>query len=295
MKKHVLHINSIAEVVHSEGDRVTGFSLRSFKADRIHEDAQSYHNYILYILKGKVEITCNLYKNKVIKEGYMAFLPRGTAYRIISQGTNSRILFFAFDTTYVRMDDSLYRFFVKHASDTPYSFNTLPIDNHMAKVIDVIVMQMMGHKRITMTQICHAWNSIIFTTFATFYKRKELLAFLRPIMSAKVNFRSFVENNFIKAYGNVSKLVELSGMPATTFNYNLKKEFGCTPKTWFHEQLKRKILDHARIEGVRPTDIAKELHINVRRLAQITKQLFGTTPTELIAQETKQANKKAKT
>lgn len=286
MKQHVLHINSIAEVVHSDGDRVTGFSLRSFKAGRIYEDAQTYHNYILYIIRGAVEISCSLYMKKIVKEGYMAFLPRGTAYRIVSLESNSGILFFAFDTAYVRLNDSLYDFFVRHASKAPYSYTALPIDEHMAKVVDVIVMQMTGAKRIMITEICLAWNTIIFTTFATFYKRKDLLNFLRPIMSAKVNFRSFVENNFLDAKGNVAKLVALSGMPATTFSYNFKKEFGTAPKTWFHEQLRKRILSLAKKEKARPTDIGKSLHMDVRRLSQITKQLFGCTPTDLIKKST---------
>lgn len=282
MKQHVLHINSIAEVVHSDGDRVTGFSLRSFKAGRIYEDAQTYHNYILYILTGSVEISCNLYMHKTIKEGHMAFLPCGTAYRIVSLQPNSRILFFAFDTTYVRLDESLFNFFVKHAMEKPYMFNTLPVDQHMAKVIEIILMQMTGPKRITMTEVCKAWNTVIFTTFATFYKRKQLLEFMRPIMSPKVNFRSFVENNFLEAQGSVSRLTTLSGMPATTFSYNFRKEFGCSPKQWLHEQQKKRILELAKIKGIRPTDIAKAMQINVRRLAQITQQHLGCTPTEII-------------
>lgn len=285
MKQHVLHINSIAELLHADGTHVTGFSLRTFKKGRISEDAQSQHNYILYIIGGgKLEMSCSLYQHKIVKAGDMVFLPRGTAYRIESLESNSRILFFAFDTTFVKMNESLYNYFVNHASDTPYSFNTLPINEHMAKAIELIVMQMTSHKRIVMTEICQAWNTIIFTTLATFYQRKDLLNFLRPIMSSKISFRSFVENNYLDAQGKVSKLVELSGMPMTTFNYYFKKEFGCAPKLWFHEQLKRKITALVTSGNVRPTDIAKALHINVRRLSQITQKHFGHTPSELIRQ-----------
>lgn len=282
MKKHVLHFNSIAELLYDDGMHVTGFSLRTFKENRSNQDQESQHNYILYIMEGTVTISCNLYQNKTVAAGNMAFLPRGTTYSIVSLKGTGRILFFAFDTTFVRLNESLYNYFVSHASDALYTFNTLPIDDHMAKVVEIIVMQMTSHKRIMMTEICQAWNTIIFTTFATFYQRKDMLNFLRPIMSSKINFRSFVENNYLDAQGRVSKLAELSGMPVTTFNYYFKKEFGCAPKLWFHDQLRKQITTLVKSGNVRPTDIAKSLHVNVRRLSQVTQKHFGCTPTEVI-------------
>ena len=122
----------------------------------------------------------------------------------------------------------------------------------------------------------------IFVTFTSFYKRSELLEFFRPIMSTTMDFRSFVENNFLEAEGNVSKLRKLSGLSRHVFEKNFKDIFGSAPKEWFHEQLRKRITSLAKKQDIRPKELARELHVNIHRLAQITRLHFDCTPSELI-------------
>ena len=76
----------------------------------------------------------------------------------------------------------------------------------------MILSQITHSKKVKIPQVCTSWNMTIFVTFTSFYKRSELLEFFRPIMSTTTDFRSFVENNFLEAEGNVSKLRKLSGL-----------------------------------------------------------------------------------
>lgn len=282
MKKHVLDVNSLVELVHNDHGLVTGFSLRSFKMETAVMDHHSNHYYIVYLLEGSIDVSCSLYSKQLVREAEIAFIPKDSAYTIKSHTKRSKALFFAFDTTLIKMDAPLFNYFVKNASKKPYEFNTLPINEQMRKVLDMILSQMTHSKKVKITQVCTSWNMTIFVTFATFYKRNELLEFFRPIMSTTTDFRSFVENNFLEAEGNVSKLRKLSGLSRHIFEKNFKDVFGSAPKEWFHEQLRKRILSLAKKKDLRPMELARELNVNIHRLAQITRLHFDCTPSELI-------------
>lgn len=282
MKRHVLDVNSLVELVHNDHGLITGFSLRSFKKELAVMDHHSNHYYIIYLLEGSIDLSCSLYSKKLVKESEMAFIPKESAYSIQSHTRRSKALFFAFDTTLIKMDSALFNYFVKNASKKPYEFNTLPINEQMRKVLDMILSQITHTKKVKNSQVCISWNMTIFVTFTSFYKRSELLEFFRPIMSTTMDFRSFVENNFLEAEGNVSKLRKLSGLSRHVFEKNFKDIFGSAPKEWFHEQLRKRITSLAKKQDIRPKELARELHINIQRLAQITRLHFDCTPSELI-------------
>ncbi|MCE8780849.1 cupin domain-containing protein [Bacteroides thetaiotaomicron] len=282
MKKHVLDVNSLVELVHNDHGLVTGFSLRSFKMETAVMDHHSNHYYIVYLLEGSIDVSCSLYSKQLVREGEIAFIPKDSAYTIKSHTKRSKALFFAFDTTMIKMDTPLFNYFVKNVSKKPYEFNTLPINEQMRKVLDMILSQITHSKKVKIPQVCTSWNMTIFVTFASFYKRNELLDFFRPIMSTTTDFRSFVENNFLEAEGNVSKLRKLSGLSRHIFEKNFKDIFGSAPKEWFHEQLRKRITSLAKKKDIRPKELARELHVNIHRLAQITRLQFDCTPSELI-------------
>lgn len=282
MKRHVLDVNSLVELAHDNHGLITGFSLRSFKKEHDFEGQRTKHYYLVFIISGSIDMSCSLYSHRKIHEGNVAFLPKDSPYIIKSHTVRSKALMFAFDTTMIKMDDSLFNYFVKNVSKKPYEFNTLPINDQMSKVVDMIVSQLIATKRVKITEVCSAWNTAIFVTFASFYKRNELLEFFRPLMSTTTDFRSFVENNFLEAEGNVSKLTKLSGLTRHIFEKNFKKEFGTSPKEWLHQQLRKKIISLARLKGIRPKSIAGELQVTIPRLSQICRQHFGCTTTVLI-------------
>ena len=138
MKRHVLDVNSLVELVHNDHGLITGFSLRSFKKELAVMDHHSNHYYIIYLLEGSIDLSCSLYSKKLVREGEMAFIPKESAYSIQSHTRRSKALFFAFDTTLIKMDSALFNYFVKNASKKPYEFNTLPINEQMRKVLDMI-------------------------------------------------------------------------------------------------------------------------------------------------------------
>ena len=282
MKRHVLYINSVAEVVHNDHGHITGFALRSFRKNELCNDTHSQHYYIIIVLQGKVVIDCSQYRNERVEAGQMAFMPKGSRYRIESLERTSKALFFAFDTTLIRMDDKLFNYFVRHAADKPYEFNLLRVNDQMAKVVDMIVSQMTGHKKINITEICNTWNSLFFITFATFYKHTELLDFFCPMMHTRGDFRSFIENNYFEADGKVSRLLTLSGMTEYHFRKKLNEEFGANPKKWLTEKMKRRVLQLAKMSETTPTEIARKAHMSQIKFFKFCRKHFDCTATELI-------------
>ncbi len=89
------------------------------------------------------------------------------------------------------------------------------------------------------------------------------------MMSTRVDFRSFIENNFFEAGGNVSKQLALSGMTECRFRKKMIEEFGANPKEWLTEKMKTHIKSLAKMKHTTPAEIARK-H-------------FGCTATQLIA------------
>ncbi len=283
MKRHTLYTNSIAEVLHNDHGHTTGFALRLFRNNEPSNKTLSQHYYIIIVLQGAVTIDCSHYRHARVEAGEMAFMPKGSLYQIESLERTSKALFFAFDTTLIRMDDKLFNYFVRHAADKPYEFNLLRMNDQMTKVVDMIVSQMTGHRKINITEICSTWNTLIFATFATFYKRTELLDFFRPMMHARIDFRTFIENNYIEADGNVERLLRLSGLSEYQFRKRLNEEFGANPKEWLTEQMKRRILHLAKVGDTTPTEIARKVQMSQTKFFKFCRKHFDCTATELIA------------
>ena len=71
MKRHVLDVNSLVELVHNDHGLITGFSLRSFKKELAVMDHHSNHYYIIYLLEGSIDLSCSLYSKKLVSKEFV--------------------------------------------------------------------------------------------------------------------------------------------------------------------------------------------------------------------------------
>lgn len=145
--------------------------------------------------------------------------------------SDANILLFGFTTTIIHSDQELLEYFCTNAGKKDYSFNTLPICKAMNDLLLLIASQL-HEKKLKHSGICHVWNTYFFHILIAYYKKNSITAFLRPIISGGADFKSFIENNFLEAEGNVSRLIILSGLSAMTFKTRFKAIYGMTAKCW---------------------------------------------------------------
>lgn len=261
-------------------DHETGFADILIHKEEVYADLNTNHYYIVMIISGEVNASCKLYKNKLIKSGTMAFIPRGSKM-VIRALVDTNILLFGFTTTIIRTDNEMLEYFCTHAGKKDYTFNTLPICSAMSDFLKLIGAQI-HEKKLKHSGICHVWNTYFFHMMVAYYNKDEITAFMRPIISGGADFKSFIENNYLEADGNVSKLITLSGLSVMTFKTRFKATYGMTAKQWLDQRLKEQILGYATERNVGPSHIAHQLLMTPQRFNRLCHRLWGVTGSELI-------------
>lgn len=261
-------------------DHETGFADILIHKEEVYADLNTNHYYIVMIISGEVNASCKLYKNKLIKSGTMAFIPRGSKM-VIRALVDTNILLFGFTTTIIRTDNEMLEYFCTHAGKKDYTFNTLPICSAMSDFLKLIGAQI-HEKKLKHSGICHVWNTYFFHMMVAYYNKDEITAFMRPIISGGADFKSFIENNYLEADGNVSKLITLSGLSVMTFKTRFKATYGMTAKQWLDQRLKEQILGYATERNVGPSHIAHQMLMTPQRFNRLCHRLWGITGSELI-------------
>lgn len=269
------------ELLNCGPTRSTGFSIANFMAGDVYTDDNSRYYYIFVVLKGKINLSCKLFSNIEIESYRMVFVPKDSFFKIVARA-DTELLSFAFTTTIIRTDKEVLNYFCTHARKFKYSFHALHLVHEMRSVTNLIREQLLT-KKIVNTEICEAWNTLFFHTIQTFYERSKVVAFMRPLFSSSINFESFIENNYIESAGNVSYLIELSGIPAARFHSLFFEKFGMTAKTWLDNKARSRIEAMAAVEDVTVTDMAKVFKVSTQRFCSLCRRLFECTPRELIA------------
>ncbi len=175
-------------------------------------------------------------------------------------------------------------YFCKHARKFKYSYSKLALCNEMQMVVELIRCQILS-KKIKGTDICEAWNTLFFNTIQSFYDRNQVVAFMRPLLSSSIDFETFIESNYIESSGNVSYLIELSGIPSARFHNLFFEKFGMTAKSWLDNKAKQRIQTMAAKEDITVTDMAKVFKVSTQRFCGLCRRLFNCTPRELIERE----------
>lgn len=269
------------ELVYNDNNHVTGVCyLPLEQGESIYKSLLTNH-FVIFVLKGKIDVTCKYYSGKIVSEGHMVFIAKGENLEFTAHGVNSSLLIFGFDEVTIRTSSSLMDFFTTHGNLKEYVHNTLPIKADMKQIVDRIVTQVRKGK-MKSAEICIAWNMELFFTFITYYTKSQVTEFFRPLVSTEISFRDFVENNYMEVEGNVEKLIQYSGMKRGIFIKTFKQEFGTTPKEWMNERFKRHIEHFAALPKITPLILAKKLGLTKVRLCQLTRKYYNLTPGQLI-------------
>ena len=258
----------------------TGFAHITMTKDEHYREPSTKHYYILSIKKGAIKLSTRLYQNKVIGEGTMALVPKAGVFDMLAV-EDADVIMFAFTTTIIRSDKEMLEYFCKHASKKGYSFNTLPICKAMDDLLMLIHTQI-HEQKLRHSGICHIWNSYFFHIMSSYYAKDDITAFMRPILSGGADFESFIENNYLEAKGNVSRLITLSGLSVATFNNKFMAIYGMKPKKWLDERIKATIIEMAQEHLVTAGHIASELELPPQRLNDLTKRFWNLSPTAVI-------------
>ena len=273
--------NTGIEITKSDSTRTSGFALINLHVGKVFFERCTHLSYIIILLDGELMFTCKNGVNKHLVSKNMAFVPKDSILAIQAL-SNSELILFGFSTSIIRNEKDLLDFYCSEAPKNDYLYNTLPLKECMAKVVELIRFQLLSRK-IKNNNICEVWNSLFFHTIQSYYSKQQVVNFLRPIFNGPSDFKSFIENNYISSRGNVSRLIELSGMQPMKFYKLFVKHYGTTAKIWLDNKMKNKILELASQPTITVGEMALEFDLVTPRFCTLCRRLFHVTPKELIA------------
>lgn len=270
------------EIVNVEVKQLNGFACASFSEGEDYSDEHAEHHYILFVQKGGINIQMSHLNNEemTISCGEMIFIPRNGSY-IFTSLDETKVLFFAFAAPVMRKELKLFNYLSSRAFKGEELLPVLPMDENVKIFVDMVMMQL-ENDRIKNSEICRSWNNIFFVMLVTYYERKSVTSFIRPVLSKELDFKAFVENNYLQVNGNAVRLANLSGFTLKTFHRRFRQEFGMSAKEWLNERMCKRILQLASAEDSTVTSIAAEIGVSTERLCQLTRANFSCTPSALI-------------
>lgn len=237
-------------------------------------------NNVIIVIKGKLDVDCGDYKNRIISEQNMIFVQRRSSLtiRVILDAEIMIFRFVQFANSCAGLQKELLK---KYCWKVEYDFQPIPVKAVLYRLIDSIKVYIKAQ----MDCVCFhkLKHKEFFICLASFYTVDELVYLFYPLLIRDNDkFRQFVLGNYEKL-SNVKKLVELSGMSKTQFYEKFKVEFGITAKQWLLKHTKEKVCK----EAMNPDYTVKEIMFrsgfdNAGQFNKFCHQQFNLSPTGLI-------------
>ena len=238
-------------------------------------------NTLIFVLKGVLHFTIADSVPQEIRAKEMFLLPAGNEFFGVAK-TDVTVI-----TCYLTPDIALcsqftlkhlYKYAQTHGIHNETSFAVLPITDLLYKELEVT--QTVMQTGVLCTHYQQLKLNTILLMLRVFYNKDELTTLFYPILNDDFNFKTKI----LQLYSidkNVNELIELTGLPTTTFNRKFKAAFQTTPSKWLTHKKQRYMLNKIRMTELPLKEIAEQFNFTPNYLVKFCKDHFGQTPNKL--------------
>lgn len=154
----------------------------------------------------------------------------------------------------------------------------LPINDLLLKELNVTIAAMQTGL------LCLHYQKIkrdIFLLYLRgFYTKEELADLFKPIIGEEFDFKQSILSMYTYTI-NVQELINISGLPPTSFNRKFLKAFGLPPGKWLLEKKKNDILKYLIMTDMPIKEIASKFGFTQNYFYKFCRQYMGDSPAEL--------------
>lgn len=271
-------------------DAMTAFTYYDLKANDELRNRNLPLNYVLFVLGGVVEVSCNEFQNHKFGSNQMVFLLRSSSV-YVRVCKKAKIYVMYFDTFLSPCDQHLFKAYLPDTEKIVYAFRPITIP---PAIIDFLKQIYACQKE---KVDCMHYNSIkhseFFLLLRRFCPREDLIEFLLPLISRSLDFRFRVLEKYAQLDGgHVTELADLTGMGRKNFDRRFRQEFGTSPAKWMQEEKAKRLRMFLAEPGVTISDAMDRFHFNSpSHFNRFCHQYFGKSPGTLI-KEAKLVKKK---
>lgn len=236
-------------------------------------------NVLLFVLEGKLKVACADEVAKGVTEGNFLLIPKGERWK----GTGmqyTRMVIFLFN-----MVDNIWTSTkIKKLGDASTErgrkmCQPLPLKQPLEMFLKLIVLY--AEEKDIDKSFYASKDSELLSLLYAFYPAEELGGMFRPLLHSNLDFKSFVESNYLKVE-SASELAELAGCSLVTLNRKFKEYFNDTAYQWIMKN--KMVLIKKRLQNTNGSlsEIAKEFGFySGSELNRFCQRQFGTTALKL--------------
>lgn len=233
---------------------------------------------IVFILDGKVEVSCNKYTNRLLQAEEVALWQTNTNY-MWEAITDATGIVFTGNNTMTLCDKKYLSEYADNWLNSVSDYKYLLMKPRLMEFLYSIKNYLDDGVTCPYLHECKEWELTLI--FRAYYSPEELMNFFLPLICHVHEFESFVMNNYLKMKG-VKEFVDLSGMNLSTFNRKFKFYFGESPYQWLIKQRAKHIYQELTTTNKSFSKIAKDFYFtDSSHFNHYCKSMFGNPPSKI--------------
>lgn len=259
------------------------FKFADYKASEAFSIYHATMNYLIYCEKGSVRISSNLFKDEIIHEGELMFLPRISDY--IGQSIeDTHFIIHLFNHAVCQPENCILSYLYTHRNrkNENLQYQCLLTCNQGIHTFMNSITNYINDD----TGDVFLWNlkhKELIRMLCRYYPPTTLQSFFHPLTDEDVPFKSLVLSHYQKIK-TAKELAELCGYSIETFRRLFNAEFHVPIYQWLQKKKAEQVLFRLSIPHVSIKEIIEELNFtSPQQFNQFCKINLGDTPGRLQA------------
>lgn len=240
---------------------------------------QSMESYtLMFILSGKVLLSCNEFMNVPFHAEEMCLLPISAqcVWKALEDTTG---IILSGDLELSFCDQLSFQANANKWLNVTNQFDRLAIRSPVFNFLNTVKGYLNMNLKCPM--VYQLKQSELSLLFKLCYSQEELINFFLPVIRHNQEFEQFIMKNYLNIKG-VKEFINLSGMRASTFNRKFKTHFGMSPYQWMIKQKAKHILHELNTRNKTIGDIMRKFEFSdASHFNRYCKAMFGRSPSEI--------------
>lgn len=254
---------------------------KSFSVDATNETGFENidRSVLVFILSGKICVTCGSFHERIIETGHFVLFPKNTCIygRALEK---SEIISCAFIHNIKFCNKySLENLANEVLNETEYDFYQLPIRKRLHDFL--VLLSDCLNDGLGCSHF-HNWKvQELFVLLRAYYSKEELAQFFYPILGQDIDFKDFILTNYTTIF-DITEFAQKANMTPATFNRRFKNAFHQPAYKWLTARKAERVLRDIKISSMSFDEIATQHGFSsAAYLATFCKQHFEKSPSEL--------------
>ena len=234
---------------------------------------------IIFLLEGKVQVSCNSYSDKIHQKGQIALLPRNSScyikvleHSVVVSCSCVQNMNFCDRFSFTTLQHFLPEKF-------KYDFCLLPITERIMEF--VVLTKNCLNDNLDCVHFHELLSKEMLILFRAYYSKEELATFFHPLLGKELDFKDFVLANFLKVK-DLTEFADLAHLSIDTFKRRFKETFEMPSHKWIALRKSEFIYRDLIATNKSFADIAMQYNLSSQAyLSTFCKRFFEKTPQEI--------------